>query len=49
MILFSKSIIKILDEFPNWKAYSLGDEDRRKIYIKHPNHFELGFIKHKKF
>ena len=46
--LFSKSIIKILNEFPDWKAFSLGDEDRRKIFIKHPNHFELGFIKHKK-
>ena len=48
MILFSKSIIKILNEFPDWKAFSLGDEDRRKIFIKHKNHFELGFIKHKK-
>ena len=46
--LFSKSIIKILNEFPGWKAFSLGDEDRRKIFIKHRNHFELGFIKHKK-
>ena len=45
--LFSKSIIKILNEFPDWKAFSLGDEDRRKIFIKHRNHFELGFIKHK--
>ena len=24
------------------------NEDRRKIFIKHHNHFELGFIKHKK-
>ena len=46
--IFSKSIIKILDEFPEWRAFSLGDEDRRKIFIKHPNHFELGFIKHSK-
>ncbi len=45
--LFSKSIIKILNEFPDWKAFSLGEEDRRKIFIKHHNHFELGFIKHK--
>ncbi len=44
--LFSKSIIKILNEFPDWKAFSLGEEDRRKIFIKHHNHFELGFIKH---
>ncbi len=46
--IFSKSIIKILDEFPEWRAFSLGDEDRRKIFIKHQNHFELGFIKHTK-
>jgi len=46
--LFSKSILKILNEFPEWKAFSLGDEDRRKIFIKHRNHFELGFIKHSK-
>ncbi len=46
--LFSKSIIKILNEFPDWKAFSLGEEDRRKIFIKHHNHFELGFIKHTK-
>ena len=45
--LFSKSVVKILNEFPDWKAFSLGDEDRRKIFIKHRNHFELGFIKHK--
>ena len=26
----------------------IGDEDRRNIYINHPNHKELGFINHKK-
>ena len=46
--LFAKSISKILDEFPNWKAFSLGEEERRKIFIKHKNHFELGFLNHKK-
>ena len=45
--LFAKTIVKILNEFPNWKAYSLGDEDRRKIYINHKNHYELGFLNHK--
>ena len=44
--LFAKSIIKILDEFKSWKAFSLGDEDRRKIFINHKNHYELGFLKH---
>jgi glycosyltransferase involved in cell wall biosynthesis len=46
--IFSKSIVKILDEFPNWKALSIGDEDRRTIYIKHNRHKELGFLNHKK-
>jgi glycosyltransferase involved in cell wall biosynthesis len=46
--IFSKSIIKILDEFPKWKALSIGDEDRRSIYINHPKHKELGFLNHRK-
>tara|TARA_B100000886_G_C20416116_1_gene489348 strand:- start:259 stop:2385 length:2127 start_codon:yes stop_codon:yes gene_type:complete len=45
--LFAKAIVKILDEFPDWKAYSLGDEERRNIYISHKNHRELGFLNHK--
>ena len=44
--IYSKAIVKILDEFPSWKAFSLGDEDRRKIYINHKNHHELGFLRH---
>ena len=46
--LFEKAIIKILDDFPKWKSYSVGDEDRRKIFIEHKNHKELGFLEHKK-
>ncbi len=46
--IFKEAIIKILNNFPQWKAYSLGDEDRRNIYIDHPNHKELGFVNHKK-
>ena len=46
--IFSKAIIKILDEFPQWKALSIGDEDRRSIYITHRQHKELGFLNHKK-
>ncbi|MBD1152347.1 glycosyltransferase [Pelagibacterales bacterium SAG-MED22] len=45
--LFKEAIIKILDEFPLWNSYSLGDEDRRAIYISHPRHKELGFVNHK--
>ena len=46
--IFKDAIIRILNNFPKWKAYSLGDEDRRNIYINHPNHKELGFVNHKK-
>ena len=46
--IFKKSIIKILNEFPTWRAVSVGDEDRRTIYIKHKHHKELGFLNHKK-
>jgi glycosyltransferase involved in cell wall biosynthesis len=46
--IFGKSIVKILNEFPNWKALSIGDEDRRTIFINHKCHKELGFLNHKK-
>ena len=46
--MFSDAIIKILNEFPKWRALSIGDEDRRSIYINHERHKELGFINHKK-
>ena len=46
--LFEKAITKILDEYPKWKSFSVGDEERRNIYIKHSNHEELGFLSHKK-
>ena len=46
--LFKVAILKILDKFPKWKAYSVGDEDRRSIYISHERHKELGFINHNK-
>ena len=46
--IFCKSIIKILDEFSEWKALSIGDEDRRSIYLNHKQHKELGFLNHDK-
>ena len=33
--IFEKSVVKILDEFPKWKALSIGDEDRRSHSINH--------------
>ncbi len=35
--VFGESIIKILDEFPNWKSIVVGDEPREKIIFKHKN------------
>jgi len=46
--IFRDAILKILEKFPRWKAYSIGVEDRRNIYINHPKHKELGFLNHKK-
>ena len=46
--IFAKVITKILDDFPKWNAFSIGDEDRRKIFINHKNHQELGFLSHEK-
>ena len=46
--IFRDAVVKILEKFPIWRAYSIGDEDRRDIYINHPRHKELGFLNHKK-
>lgn len=46
--IFNKAIVKILDEFPKWSALSIGDEERRNIYINHIRHKELGFLNHQK-
>ena len=46
--IYKDAVIKILDEFPDWKAYSIGDENRSRPIINHKNHFELGFQEHKK-
>ena len=46
--IFKNAIIKILDEYPQWSSFSLGNEDRRNIFIYHKRHKELGFLNHKK-
>ena len=46
--IFGEAIIKILNKFPKWNAISIGEEERRSIYINHKNHKELGFLNHKK-
>ena len=45
--IYKDAIIKILDEFKDWKAFSIGDEYRKRPIIDHINHSELGFLKHK--
>ncbi len=45
--IYKDAIIKILNEYPEWSAYSIGSEDRERPIINHANHKELGFLKHK--
>jgi glycosyltransferase involved in cell wall biosynthesis len=44
--IYKEAIIKILNEFKDWKAYSIGDEKRDKPLISHENHYELGYLRH---
>jgi glycosyltransferase involved in cell wall biosynthesis len=46
--IFKDAIVNILDEHLDWKAYSIGDESRKRPFINHSRHFELGFLEHKK-
>ena len=46
--IYKEAILKILNEYKNWKAFSIGDEDRDRPYINHPRHYELGFLEHRK-
>ena len=46
--IFRDAVVKILNECPDWKAFSIGDEVRQRPIIKHKQHKELGFLNHKK-
>ena len=46
--IFAKTIKKILDNYPEWKAKIIGDEKREKITLKHKNADILGFLGHEK-
>ena len=46
--IYGGAIKRILDDFPKWKAFSIGDESRKRPIISHVRHKELGFLKHKK-
>ena len=45
--IYRDAIIKILNDYPDWRAYSIGDERRNKPTINHKNHIELGYLSHK--
>ena len=46
--IFGEAIIKILNKHKDWKAFSIGDENRERPIIKHKQHKELGFLNHKR-
>jgi len=46
--VFAKSISKILNRYPKWRAKIIGDEKREKIQLSHKNADVLGFLDHKK-
>ena len=46
--IFGKTIIKILDEFKDWKALAIGNEPREKFNFKHKNLKILDWARHQK-
>ena len=44
--IFGKTIIKILNKYPSWKATVIGDEPREKFDFNHKNLDIVGFKKH---
>ena len=46
--VFGKSIVKILEKNPDWKALVIGNEPREKHYFKHKNLKILNWLEHNK-
>jgi glycosyltransferase involved in cell wall biosynthesis len=44
--IFGKAIVKILNEYPDWKSIVIGDEPREKLSFEHKNLKILGFQNH---
>ncbi|MDC0416927.1 glycosyltransferase [Candidatus Pelagibacter sp.] len=44
--IFGEAIIKILNQFPSWKAIAIGNEPREKYDFKHKNFKILDWITH---
>ena len=45
--IYGEAVIKILDEYKDWSAFSIGSEKRNRPIIKHINHKEIGQLSHK--
>ena len=45
--IFVKVITKILDKFPNWQSYVIGNEKREKYKLNHKNLIVKNWISHK--
>ena len=41
--IFGKSIINILNKYPDWKSIVIGDEPREKIFVSHKNLINYGY------
>ena len=41
--VFGKSILKILDKYPDWKSIVIGNEPREKLVFTHKNLHHLGY------
>ncbi len=41
--IFGKSIIKILNKYPDWQSIVIGDEPREKIFFDHKNLINYGY------
>ena len=46
--LYCKSMFRILDQYNDWKAISIGEEKRFQNFPTHERHFNLGQISHNK-
>ncbi len=44
--IFGKTILKILNNFKNWKAVAIGNEPREKYKFEHPNFKVLDWLNH---
>jgi glycosyltransferase involved in cell wall biosynthesis len=45
--IYGEAIIKILNQFPSWKALAIGNEPREKYNFEHKNFKTLDWITHK--